>query len=236
MHWGTCSGNVSHFLTPQTFPRAGLRFPAVPLCASHLVPQSGQCFPWSSPLPDTPAHSIGPGTVLCTSVQFSSVTQLCPTLQPHELKHTRPPSPSPTPRVYPNWCPLSRWCHPTISSSVTLLLLPLIFPSIRAFSNGSALHIRWPKYWSFSFSIKLPMNIQDWFPFGLTCLILQSKGHSKVKRLFSTPQCKSIELQCSAFFMVQISHPYMITVTKVMSLLFDMLGLSQLFFQGASIS
>ena len=49
---------------------------------------------------------------------FSSVTQFCPTLWPHELQHVRPPCPSPTPRAYPNSCPLSQWCHPTISSSV----------------------------------------------------------------------------------------------------------------------
>ena len=53
-----------------------------------------------------------------SSVQFNSVVQSCPTLRPHELQHARPPCPSPTPRVYPNLCPLSQWCHPTISSSV----------------------------------------------------------------------------------------------------------------------
>ena len=70
-------------------------------------------------------------------------------------------------------------------------LLPLVFPSIRVFSNESALCIRWPKYWSFSFSINLPMNIQDWFPLGLTGLIsLQSKG--TLKESSPTPQFKSI--------------------------------------------
>ena len=66
---------------------------------------------------------------------------------------------SPTPRVYSNSCPSPRWCHPTISSSVSrpLLLLPSIFPSIRVFSNESAFRIRWPKYWSFSFNIS-PSN------------------------------------------------------------------------------
>ena len=63
-------------------------------------------------------------------------------LQPHELQHSRPPCPSPTPRVYPNSCPLSQWCHSTISSCRPLLLLPLIFASIRVFSNESALRIR----------------------------------------------------------------------------------------------
>ena len=61
-----------------------------------------------------------------------------------------------------------------------LLLLPSIFPSIRVFSNESTLRIRWPKYWSFSFSINLPMNVQDWFPLGLTGLIsLQIQGTLK---------------------------------------------------------
>ena len=65
-------------------------------------------------------------------------------------------------------------CHP-------LLLLPLIFPNIWVFSDESALCIRWPKYWSFSFNIVLPMNTQDWFPLGWTCWIfLQSKGLSRV--------------------------------------------------------
>ena len=78
-------------------------------------------------------------------------------LQPHEPQHARPSCPSPTLGVHPNPCPLSRWCHPTISSFRPLLLPPLIFPSIRVFSNESALHIRWPKYWSFSFNIS-PSN------------------------------------------------------------------------------
>ena len=75
-------------------------------------------------------------------------------LRPHESQHSRPPWPSPTPRVDSNSRPLSQWCHPPISSSVclTLLLLPSIFPSIRGFSNKSALLIRWPKDWSFSIS------------------------------------------------------------------------------------
>ena len=78
-----------------------------------------------------------------SSVQFSSVTQSCPTLQPHESQHARPPCPSPTPRVYTNSCPSSHLilCHP-------LLLLPSIFPSIRVFFNQSTLCMRWPKYWS----------------------------------------------------------------------------------------
>ena len=79
--------------------------------------------------------------------QFSSVSQSIPTLQPHGMQHAKPPSPSPTPRVYPNSCPLKWWCHQIISSSAIPPLL--IFPSIRVFSNESVLHIRWPEDWSF---------------------------------------------------------------------------------------
>ena len=102
-------------------------------------------------------------------------------LRPHELQHSRPPCPSPTPGVYPNSCPLSRWCHPTISSSVTPFFSHLqSFPSIMVFSNESILHIMWQKYWSFSFSISPPMNILDWFPLGRTGWIsLQSKRLSR---------------------------------------------------------
>ena len=75
-------------------------------------------------------------------------------LQPCELQHARLPCPSPTPGVCSNSCPLSRWCHPTISSSVTPSPPVLnLFCGIRVFSNVLALRIRWPKYWSFSFSI-----------------------------------------------------------------------------------
>ena len=70
-----------------------------------------------------------------------------------DCSHTRLPCPSPTPGVHPNPCPLSQWCHPTLILCCPLLLLPSIFPSIRVFSNESALRMRWPKYWSFSFSI-----------------------------------------------------------------------------------
>ena len=101
-------------------------------------------------------------------------------------------------------------CHP-------LLLLTSVFPSIRVgflffcffFPSDSALHIKWPKYWSFSFSINLPMNIQGWFPWGLTGLILQSKGLSRV--FLQNHNSKALILQLSDFFMVQLSYLYMTT-------------------------
>ena len=92
------------------------------------------------------------------SVQFSH-SVVSDSLWPHGLQHARPPCLSPTPRVYSNSCPSRRWCHSTISSSVSrpLLLLPSIFPSIRVFSKESAFPIKWQKYWSFSFNIS-PSN------------------------------------------------------------------------------
>ena len=108
-----------------------------------------------------------------------------------------------------------------------LCLLPSIFPSTRVFSNESVLCIRWSKYWSFSFSISPSNEYSRLISFRTDLFdLLVVQGHSKVKRLFSTLQFKSIELQSSAFFMVQISHPHMTTVSKVISLLLDMLGLS----------
>ena len=116
------------------------------------------------------------------SIQFSSVAQLCLSLQPHVPQHARPPYPSPTARVYPNLCPLSWWCHPTISSSVVpFSSCPQSFPASGSFqmsqlftSDGQSIGV------SASASV-LPMNIQDWSPLGWTGWIsLQSKGLSRV--------------------------------------------------------
>ena len=126
------------------------------------------------------------GQRLCRNKLFSSVSQSCPTLWPHKPQHTRPPCPSPTPGVYPKSCPLSRWCHLTISSSVIpfsfcLHLLGPPFPTSGSFqmsqlftSGGQNIGV------SASTSV-LPMNTQDWIPLGWTGWIsLQSKGLSRV--------------------------------------------------------
>ena len=89
------------------------------------------------------------------SVQFSR-SVVSDSLWHHEPQQARPPCPSPTPGVYSNPCPLSQWCHPTISSSVISFSCPQSFPASGS-SNESALCIRWPKYWSFSFNIS-PSN------------------------------------------------------------------------------
>ena len=109
----------------------------------------------------------------CYSVMYNS-------LQPHGLQHARLPCPSPSPGACSNSCPLSQWCHPTILCH-PFLLLPSIFPSIRVFSNESVLCIRWPKYWSFSFSTSPSNEYSGLISLGLTGWIsLQSKGLSRV--------------------------------------------------------
>ena len=85
----------------------------------------------------------------CCTVQFSG-SFVSDSLWPHGLQHARLPCPSPAPRAYPNSCPSSWWCHPTISSSVTLFSCPQSLKSIRNFPNESALCIRWSTYRSFS--------------------------------------------------------------------------------------
>ena len=119
--------------------------------------------------------------VLASSVQFSR-SVVSDTLQPHGLKHARPPCPSPTPGVYSNSCPLTWWCHPTISPSVVpFSSCCQSFPASESFqmsqlftSGGQNIGV------SASASV-LPMNIQDWFPSGWTGWIsLQSKGLSRV--------------------------------------------------------
>ena len=118
-------------------------------------------------------------------------------------------------------------CHP-------LLLLPSIFPSIRVFSNESVLHIRWPKYWSFSFSIRLSNEYSGLISFQMDWLdLLAVQG--TLKSLLQHHSSKASILWRSAFFIAQVSHPYVTTgktialtrrtfVGKVMSLLFNMLS------------
>ena len=116
---------------------------------------------------------------------FVAVLQLLSRVQlfaPHGVQRTRLPCPSLSPGVGSDSCP-SQWCYLTISSSaIPLLLLSSIFLSIRVFSNESALHIRWLhiRIGASASASVLPMNIQGWFPLGLTDLILQSKGLSRV--------------------------------------------------------
>ena len=144
-----------------------------------------------------------------SSVQFSSVAQSCPTLRPHESQHARPPCPSPTPRVHSNSCPLSRWCHPAISSSfIPFSSRPQSLPASGSFPmsqlfawGGQSTGI------SVSASV-LPMNAQDWSPLEWTGWIsLQSK---ELSRVFS-----NTTVQKHQFFGAQPSSHYTVLIYKL---------------------
>ena len=139
-------------------------------------------------------------------VQFSR-SVVSSSLQPHGLQHTRPPCPSPAPGVYSNSCPSSRWCHPTILSSVVPVSSCLqSFPAPGSFLMGQFFKSGWPKYWSFSFNIS-PSNEQpglisfrmDW----LDLLAVQGT----LKSLLQHHSSKASVFRHSAFFMVQLRHP-----------------------------
>ena len=143
------------------------------------------------------------------SVQFSR-SVMSDSLRPHGLQHARLPCPSPTPGAYSNSCPLCQWCHPTISSCHPLLFPPSTFPSIRVFSNESVLPMRWPKYWSFSFSISPSNEYSGLISFRMDGLdLLEVQG--TLKSLLQHHSSEASILLCSAFFIVQLSHPYMTT-------------------------
>ena len=169
------------------------------------------------------------------SVQFSSVAQSCPTLQPHELQGGQA-----------SLSITNSWSLPKLMSIESvmpsshlilchlLLFLPPIPPSIRVFSNQSTLHMRWPKYWSFSFSIIPSKEIPGLISFRMDWLVLLAVQGTR-KSLLQHHSSKASILQCSAFFTVQLSHPYITTgktialtrqtyVGKVISLLFYMLS------------
>ena len=150
------------------------------------------------------------GTNTC-SVQFSSVTQSCPTLCNRMNSSTPGLSVHHQLRVHTNPCPLSWWCHPTMSSSVIpLSSCPQSFPSIRVFSNESALHIRWPKYWSFSFSITASNEHSGLISFRMDWLNLLAVQRT-LKSLLQHHSSKASILRSSAFFTVLLSYPYMTT-------------------------
>ena len=167
-------------------------------------------------------------------------------LPPQGLQHDKLLCPPISPRVYSNSCPLSWWPLNHLILCRPFLLLPLNFPSIGVFSNESALHSRWPKNWSFNFSISSSNEYlglisfrMDWFD------LLTVQG--TLKGLVQHQNSEASILWCSDFFMVQLSHLYMTTgktialtrralVGKVMSLLLNILSrLVITFLPGVSI-
>ena len=203
---------------PQSFPSSE-SFPV-----SWLFASGGQSIGASASAADIPMNQY--------QHQFS-LSVISASLWPHELQFTRPPCPSPTPGLYLNSCSLSQWCHLTILCH-PLLLLPSILPNITVFSNESAFRIRWPKYWSFSFNIRLSNEHPGMISFRMDWLNFRAV-QGTLKSLFQHHSSKASTLQRSAFLIVQISNPYMTTgktialtrwtfVDKVMSLLLNMLS------------
>ena len=166
---------------------------------------------------------------LSHSVQFRC-SAMSDSLWPHGLQHIRLPCPTPLPEACSNSCSTSQWCHLTISSSVVSFSSCLkSFPASGSLPMSQLFESSVQSTGASASASVLPMNIQDWFPWGLTGWIsLQSKGLSRVYS--NTTVQKPSVLWCSAFFAVQLLHPYMTTgktialtiwtfVDKVMSLL-----------------
>ena len=132
------------------------------------------------------------------SLQFSSVAQSCLTLRPHELQHTRPPCPSPTPGVYSNWCPSSWWCHPAISSFViSFSSCPQSLPASGSFPMSQLFASGGQNIGVSALASVLPMTTQDWSPLEWTgWIFFQFKGLSRV---LSKPQFKSINSSALSF-------------------------------------
>ena len=167
--------------------------------------------------------------------QCSSVAQLCLTPQPLGPQHARPPCLSPIPRVYSNSCPLSQCCHPTISSSVIPFSSCLqYFPASGAFPTSQLFTSGGQSIGASASASVFPMNIQDWFPLGLTGLIsLQSKGLSRV---FSNTKVWKYQFFSAKLSLWSNSHIHtrlleknialtiQTFVAEVISLLFNMLS------------
>ena len=155
-------------------------------------------------------------------------------LWPHQLQHARPPCPPPTLGEHPNPCPFSQWCHPTISSSVVPFSSPQSFPASGSFPVSQLFASGGQKYWSFSFNISPSNEYPGLISFRMDWLdLLAVQG--TLKSLLQHHSSKASILQRSAFFTVQLSHPYITTgktialsrrtfVGKVMSLVFNMLS------------
>ena len=145
-----------------------------------------------------------------SSVQFSR-SVVSNSLHTHESQHARPSCPSPTPRVHPNPRLLSRWCHPAISSSVIpFSSFPQSLPASGSFPMSQHC-MKWPKYWSFSFSISPSNEHPGLISFGMDWVdLLAVQG--TLKSLLQHHSSKALILRHSAFFMVQLSHPNLATI------------------------
>ena len=170
----------SHTRTWEDKKNLNIKFLLWPLTAPHSA--LWMCIMHGPDLPNQQEYF--------SSVQFSPVTQLCPSLcDLMDCSTPGPPCPSPTPGIYSNSCPSSRWCHPTTSSSVVPFSSPVIpfsshlqsFPASESFQMSQFFESGGQSIGASASTSVLPMNIKDWFPLGLTGWIsLQSKGLSRV--------------------------------------------------------
>ena len=152
----------------------------------------------------------------CLEISMGRGAKSCPTLyDPMDyMQHTRLPCPPLSLRVCSSSCPLSRWCYLTISSSdVPFCLCLQSLPALVPFPKSGLFTLGGQSIGASALASVLPKNIQGWFPFGWTGLILQSKGLSRVQHHNS----KASVLWCSAFFVIQFSHLYM-TIRKTIAL------------------
>ena len=133
----------------------------------------------------------------------------------HGLQHARPPCPSPTPRACSNSCPLSQWCYLNISSSASPLSCCLQSFPASVFSNEWTLYIKWPKYWSFSFSISPSIEYSGLISFRIDWFDLPAVQRT-LKSLLQHHNLKASSLRCSAFFVVQLSWVQYIRVTLLL--------------------
>ena len=192
-----------HFLTLGIFPTQGFNvsspvFPALQVDSFPTEPVSNL------------THNILVKAFLVPSVQFSPVTQSCPTLC-DPMDHSTPGLP-----IYHQLTEFTQTHVHRVGDAInnlilchSVLLLPSIFPSIRAFSDESVLHIRWPKYWSFNFSISPSSEYSGLISLRIDWLDLVVQG--SLKSLLQHHSSKASILWHSAFFTVQLSHPYMTT-------------------------
>jgi len=139
-----------------------------------------------------------------SSVQFSH-SVISNSLWPHGLQHARPPCPSPTPRAYSNSCPLSQWCHPTILSSVSPSPPTSNLSQHQGLLNESVLHLRWPKYWSFSFNISPSNEYSGLISFRMDWLDLPAIQRT-LKSRFQHHSLKESILRSSTFKRTKTSY------------------------------
>ena len=222
-----CLQPLTSLMSQRIFPFSGRHLhslsPEPILYSKHPVPFIHSTYILIHPL----------NKYLFSSVQFSR-SVVSDSLWPHELQIARPPCPSPTPRVHPDSRPSSQWCHPAISSSVVPFSpRPQFLPASESFPMSQLFAWGGQSTGVSALASFLPKNTQDWPPLEWTGWILAVQG--TLKSLLQHHSPKASILWHSAFFIVQLSHPYMTTgkttaltrrtfVGKVMSLLFNMLS------------